>query len=517
MKYLFLACFLALVGASYATYTWQPDAQTDKPVIYWVTDANPARREQVRLFGEWLAKNNYPEIELRLDMANSDRTKKIIQGVSGVAGDVQDQGGGADMRYFRAIGLNTDVTDAARRLGFGLDKTYPVLETELAIEQDGELRQYQFPCNVNAHLLFVNRDTLRQHGQPLPPMRWTVEEFERLGKQFVEAANRGLPRRTVFYADQLDPSVLRNSYGGSRFNETATRCTTDSEATRLAWSKIYQWTYQDRILPNAADKASFTVESGYGGQSAQLFTSEDAARGQYAMMWTGRYLLIEFRKYDAVRKARGQAPIDYGVSEPPHAGFPNTGVGTRAAMVYAGGKHKDLAEYFLAFLASAEYNMQIVKDGDALPPNPAFTKSEEYLRPAEYPNEWDVHGPFAVAALDIAIGTQYSPFILQATADRYENDERDKYMNHLKSVEDAARDAAAVINAEIDLTLRENPSLREEYDRLAQNQAKIDALKARLDGLEAANEPIPDDAKIPLDLIENPFHRTYYQAKGWVK
>ena len=36
-------------------------------------------------------------------------------------------------------------------------------------------------------------------------------------------------------------------------------------------------------------------------------------------------------------------------------------------------------------------------------------------------------------------------------------------------------------------------------------------------GLEAAGQPIPDDAKIPLTLIENPFHRAYYAAKGWVK
>jgi multiple sugar transport system substrate-binding protein len=422
------------------------------------------------------------------------------------------------MRYFRAIGLNADVTDAAAALGFGTDKTYPALEPELTIENEaGERRQYQFPCNVNANLFFVNRGTLRQHGQELPPMRWTIDEFERRGKAFVDRANEGLPRRTVFFADQVDPQVLRNSLGGSRFNETATRSATDSEETRTAWGKIYQWTYRDRILPNAADRASFTVESGYGGQSAQLFNSDDPARGQYAMMWTGRYLLIEFRKYDALRKQQGRPLLDYGVSEPPHGGFPNTAIGTRAAMVYAGSKHRDLAEYFLAFLASREYNMQIVKDGDALPPNPAFTKSEEYLRPPDYPNEWDVHGPFANSAMEIAIGTAYSPFVLHATADRYENDERDLYMNDLKSLDAAARDAAAAIDAEIALTLREDPELQPLYDKLLKQQEQIDALKPRLFELAAKGEPIPDDAKIPLSLIDNPFHRAYYAAKGWVK
>lgn len=518
MKYLILAILGLLVVASIGNVLSQPDLRTDKPVIYWVTDANPARREQVRLFGDWLSKNGYPQIDLRLDMANADRTKKIIQGVSGVAGDVMDQGSGGDMRYFREIGLNADVTRWAQDLGFDPSKTYRSVETEITItDEDGVRRQYQFPCNVHAPLYFVNREAFRQYGLQPPPMRWTVEEFERIGRQFVQAANKGRRKPTVFLIDNLPVEVLRASYGGSAFNETGTACTLDDEAGILSLRKLYQWTHEDRLLPTAADRSSFTVESGYGGANAQLFNNNfQPERGQYAMSWTGRHLVIEYRKYDAERKRRGQPVLDLGVAECPHGGFPNTTTSARSAMIYAGGKNKDYAKYFLAFLASEEYNTQIVKDGDALPPNPRYTESEAYLRPADHPNEWDAHAGFAYAAKELAIGNSYSPFVLDVVADRAETDAREKMLNHLLTPEAAAREMTDVINAEIARTLSEKPSLLPRYEQLKARQAKIDERKAQIRRLESQGKPIPDELKIPLEWIENPFHRAYYKHKGWV-
>ena len=479
MKYLFMIFLLGLCGASYFTWKNLPETTSELPVIYWVTDANPARAEQVRLFGEWLKKCHYPPIELKLDMANADLTKKIIQGVSGVAGDVMDMyAAGSDMRYFRAMGLNADVTDAAKALGFDLAKTYPALQSDLAMEDpQGRVRQYQFPCNVTAPLYFVNRETFRQHHQPLPPARWTIQEFESRGREFVEAANAGRRQRTAFFADSVPIDVLRASLGGCRFNETATRCTLDQEPAIEAWAITYRWTFVDRLVPTNSDRSSFTVDSGYGGLSAQLFNNQDAARGQYAMLWTGRYLIIEFRKYDALRKAQGKPLMDLGCAEPPNGGFPNTVIAARAATVYAGGIHQDLAKYFLGFLASEEYNMQIVQDGDSLPPNPKYTEIEAYKHPPEHPNEWDIHKAFADAAGQLAVGTAYSPFILQSTADRLENNSRDKFMQEkpaagYETARKAALYATVAINDEMQLTLRENPRLQPLYEKLRVVQAQ---------------------------------------------
>src|SRR5690606_3131273 len=137
----------------------------------------------------------------------------------------------------------------------------------------GGWRQYQFPCNVVAPMFFVNREAFRQYGQPLPPRQWTIEEFEKRGKAFVDAANAGRGRYTVFFTDDVPSETLRASLGGSRFNETATRCTLDSPPNIETLRLIRKWTFEDRLLPTGADRSSFTVESGYGGLTAQLFNN----------------------------------------------------------------------------------------------------------------------------------------------------------------------------------------------------------------------------------------------------
>lgn|GEM_PF-469109 len=581
MKYIFLAIAIVLTIAAFMTARMAPDLASEVPVIYWVTDTNPARQEQVRLFHQWMVDQGHyvehvlqneqeadaffhrnrstsirriirevnpdaaalcdwaddrsvqvtfpqvvrlPQVELKLDMANADGTKKIIQGVSRVGGDIMDQYSGHDLRYFRAVGLNTDVTEAAHRLKFDLSTTYPAIEPELALrDANGELRQYQYPCNVNASMFFVNRATFRQHGQPLPPERMTIEEFERRGYEFVHAANAGRAKQTVFFLNNLEFEVLRRSYGGSRFNETGTAAILD-EATVQAMRTQHKWMYEGRyrLMPNQADRSSFATESGYGGADAQLFSHDDPERGQYGLFWTGRYLLITFRQMNEARAARGLPPLDLGVIAPPYEKFLNTSIATRAAMVYSQSPHRDLATYFLAFLASKEYNEQIVKDGDALPPNPIYTETEAYRHPPEYPMEWDVHEPFARAAVDISIGGSYSHFILPSVAERIESTWRDRYHAGMETLEGAVARAQAEINEEIQRALaeddrRDEPILRPLYNQLVERQRQIDALKERIQEHLAAGRPIPEEDKIPEAWIQNAFHIAYYRHLGWLK
>lgn len=52
---------------------------------------------------------------MKVDYANRDVSKQIIQGVSGVGGDVMDiWSPGGDMHYFKEIGILEDVTDSSR-------------------------------------------------------------------------------------------------------------------------------------------------------------------------------------------------------------------------------------------------------------------------------------------------------------------------------------------------------------------------------------------------------------------
>jgi len=486
MKYIFLVAFILLGAVSLASHFASPEVRGTAPVLYWVTDNNPARAEQVRLFRQWLKEHHYPDVDLRLDTSNGDLSKKIIQGVSGVGGDIMDTGP-TDMPYFVAVGIMADVTDAAKELGFDPSKTYPAIEPQIV--QDG--RQYRFPCNVFATMYWVNRATFEKYGQPIPPKRWDFDTFERLGKAFVAAANPPGARQTVFYTSGVDKNIMLRSLGLDTFNETLTRCTLDDPRYVQVLKRIHKWTYEDHILPTSADVESFATSAGYGGVTLQLFNS-----GNYGMFASGRYALIQLRQFGKLKLA---------VVEPPNDGFANTITGTRAASVYAGGKHKDLAELFLAFLASKEYNEQIVADADALPPNPKYTETEEFKHPKDYPNEWGCHEPFAEAAKTIAIADSTSPFVLPSVVQRLTKNFYDAYMvSGRLSAKESAEQASRQINTEIERSLQEDPSLRPRYEDACTTQKNIDEYRAA-------------GKKVPLAWIKNPFYRAYYQAQGWAE
>ncbi len=552
MKYLFLIIALLLAVASVGIFASFPDVQTDLPVIYWVTDPNPAREEQVLIFHQWLIRNGHgervelqspedvrafrmrrltepiieaartanpdgakmwdganryrpveqidlpielvlPATELRLDSANRDTSKKIIQTISGVGSDIMDMG---PLRYFVSLGVLTDVTERARELGFDTSRTYQAIVpdlTEVSFNlqtEEYERRQYAFPCNVYVQLLWSNNATFARYGMEPPPRRWTIEEFERIGKELVTRANPPGERHTVFFSSDVDPITLMRSMGLSVYNETLTRCTLDDPRFADTLALLYKWTYEDRLLPSLEDRQSFDTQSGYGGSVLQLFNM-----GNYAMVRIGRYGLIQFRRFGS---------MDLSVSEPPHFDFPNTTTGTRCATVYQKSAHPDLALRFLQYLASEDYNMQIVRDADALPPNPKYTDTEAFRRPVDYPNEWGIHEAFSDAARDIAIVNPLSPFVVKRTALRYYFDARGKVMADQASPEEAAADAAAGINAEIDKTLEEQPKLKVRYEEAMQRQKKIDRLR------EAGQ-------KVPLEWIDNPVLRAYYQYKGWAE
>lgn len=483
MRILFLVLFLCLVVASLITAMTLPDARSSVPVIYWVTDANPARDEQIRLFQVWMKKHNYPRVELRLDTANNDVSKKVVQGVSGVGGDCMDIGSGGGMRYFQSVGLLRDCTQWAKELGFGPDHTSPAMETEITL--DG--KQYMFPCNCYVHLYWVNKATFRKYGLPVPPANWDLETFERIGKQFVAAANPPDKRREIFFANGAPLDVIRRSLGVAVFNETLTKCTLDDPRYVKSLKLVRKWTYDDHLCPTAAEVQSFSTASGYGGSTLQLFNS-----GNYAMFMMGRYALIQLRKF---------GKLELAVSYPPFGGMPNASCGTRAAGIYTGSKHPELAKYFLAYLASKDYNMQIVRDADSQPPNPIYCNTPEYKRPPDWPNEWGTHEIWAKAMDEIAIGPEYSPFVMPDAVNRYDGQATEAYMSGIITADEAAKQAADRINAEIDRTLKEDPRLQAGYDKLVAKQKQIDEIKAR-------------GEKIPLALVDNHFLRRYYKWAG---
>lgn len=496
LKHLFAITLVVLSVLSLITYASYPDTSSEVPVLYWVTGANSAREEQLRLFHEWLVKEGHttddgkPILELRLDMSNRGKVKQVIQGVSGVGGDISDVFAGVEMRYYQQVGLLEDITEDAKRLGFDTSMTYPVMESEISVNG----RQYTFPANVHTTLMWANHDTFARYGQPPPPRRWTNQEFESRGRAFVDAANPPGERRTIFFVNGFNPVVLHRGMGVSRFNETLTRAVTDDPVFIESMEILYRWTHEFHLFPTRSDLASFSVESDFAGPGAHLFYN-----GNLGMLHAARFGINRLRKF---------GPMNLSVVEQPYVVFPNAATTTRASSIYAGGKHKDLAMLFLTFLASEDYNMQIVRDGDTLPPNPIYARHEEYLRPPDYPHEWGLNEVFVETIETIAIPYTNSPFVLDALVSPHVVQARESFMNDRLTAREAGVQAAERINAEIaravDPAQHADPELVALYAERVEQQKQIDALRAA-------------GKKVPLDLISNPFHRKYYQAMGWAE
>jgi len=312
MKRLFATILAILVLAS--VYTWRtlPGAAGDAPVLYWVTDANPARAEQIRTFKQWLRKTypDAPDITILVDTANTSPEKVLVQGVSGVCADLIDHSGGSALRFRKSVGLLEDLTDDAARMGFDLSKTYPAIVPELVapvktVDADGRAtyveRQFAFPCNVTAEMLWINREAFAKAGLEPPARRWTVDEFERVGREFVLRANPSNAIQRVFFIADVQPLLLANSAGGCLFNETATAPAVNRQPMIDAFKLRHRWTFESpRLLPTSSERSSFAASSGYGGAGLAMF-----AQGNYALIYGGRYLTIQFRKISDERIAVG--------------------------------------------------------------------------------------------------------------------------------------------------------------------------------------------------------------------
>jgi multiple sugar transport system substrate-binding protein len=374
-------------------------------------------------------------------------------------------------------------------MGFDVSMTYPAVEPELVI--DG--RQYGYPRNVGSVMLWSNLETFERAGMDPPPRDWTLDEFEAIGRRFVEALNPPDEFRRSYFVYPMGGAerlTLLRSMGRDIYNETLTVSTFDHPATALLFERFRKWTYEYRLIPSKEESQSLTGESGGGPIRMHLFEE-----GRYGLMPAGRWGLIYFRPLGMKR---------LGVSHMPYEFFPNTRIGIGGTVMYKGSKNKELAAYFFKFLASDRFNELMVEGADALPPVPAFAFGEGFTHPPDYPHEWGLHEPFREQALTTGIPVGMSPFILSRVLFRIELDAYERFMNGRLSAEDAVRRASERINRAIERTAASTPSNSARYASLMDDQRRIDELRAT-------------GAKIPAHLIRNPFHLKYYASLGWLE
>jgi len=490
LKFLFRSVFLFLIAASVVTYLFLSDSKKDKPVVHWVASATEVRKAQAETFYRWLEKNDYPDIEIQFDAQSkaSDIVKTIVQGVSGVANDILDCNG-ETLKLYQSIGLINDLTEIAKEMGFEGAMTYPGVQSDLYV--DG--RQFAFPRNVSTGFYWVNVDAFDRVGMSVPPDVWTIDEFERMGKEFVERSNQKGKRQTVFIRKDLTTQeriLLVRSGGVDFFNETLTKSNLEHLSYTENYETIYRWTHDLTIIPTLAQSRELVTGTGSGVSNIYIHLF---ANGSYGLLPGGRWGLMYFREIGFK---------NLSVSELPHNGFRNSDFGIGAPAVYEGADEKEAAYYFMKFLASEDYNMDIVKNSDGLPPIPKYTKTEEFLRPPDHPSEWGLHDRIRRIAEEIAIVRSRSPFIVSDTVNRLEKNSFEKFVAGRASAKEALRDCGERIEKEMVRNAGKSAKLSLQYKKSLRDQEEIERLRR-------------EGELVPLGLITNPFYRRYYVEMGW--
>lgn len=485
MKLFFAACVLGLGLLSAALYFTQSDREGTVPVITWITQNDENKRAIVDTFHQWIKDQKLPPVELRIDNTNQDPTKKLVQGVSGVGADLLDLYL-YEVDLFPATGMIADITEDARRLGFGPEATYPSLYDDIIVLG----RQYTFPRNTGVTLFWVNRETFAKYNVPTPPWRWSSDEFEALGRRFVAAANPPGTRQRVYFANGVSRDVLRRSLGLTTFNETGTFCTLDDPRNVSVLTRVRKWVLEDRLIPTKEEDAAMAADiTGYGSMFSH-FTS-----GRFAMIYTGHWAFIMLRPRGVFQLA---------AVEPPQDGFPNTEMGAGGVGMYEGTKHREHALRFMQFLASEPFNRLIMRQADSLPPVPKYTETEEFLHPPGRENEWGVHGAFARSGRETGVLYSRSPFVLFSQTFRIEIETYESMIAGRLTPAEAAKQMADRINTEIRLSVARNPRLRALYEERLELQRQIDARRAA-------------GQRVPAAWVTDSFHRAYYQKQGWLE
>jgi len=489
VKLFFLVCFGLLATATELLIATLPEHRSSVPVLTWVTQDDPVKRETAALFPIWLAEQKLPPAKVIIDNANIEGnptgpSKELIQGVSGVGGDLLDIYLN-QMEMYQATGMLADLTDVALSYHFDPAQTYPSVRSDFVLQG----RQFGFPRNIEVTMCWINRDTFANYNIPEPPRRWNWDQFEELGRKFVVTANPPGTRQRVFFINRVWPSVLRRGLGLSTFNETMTRCTLDDPRNAEVLRRLYRWTVVERLMPSEDEQHAMVADATGFDSSFALFAS-----GRFGMIYEGLWALIRLRP-------RGDFRL--GVVEPFTGGFANTEMGGGAVAVYAGSKHIELAYRFIQFLTSRPFNLLVARSGDALPPVPIYAKANEFLNPPGRPGEKGATEAFARGGNEIGIAASRSPFVLPSVVRRIDSEEIEAMLARGLSPEDAARNTGERINSEIAFTIQQDPGLAKLYKERLEIQSRIDAHRA-------AGLPVP------AVWISDPFYLAYYRARGWL-
>lgn len=413
--------------------------------IIWVSDDNPVRREQIRLFNRL-----HPDTQLTLDPQNQGMEKVIVQSVGGVGPDLFDAYDAYQLSAYVRAGIAKDLTDIFEERGISIDALWPGLLP--VITHEGRI--YGHPTNVAANAVWYNKRIFDEAGIPYPTDDWTWDEAIEISQQLTRRNERGVIVRFGIIGN-WDWKLALFQHHADFFNEEGTRCILDRPEAARALQFMQDLVHKYEVMPSAEEESALASAGGWGAGALSLFGAE---RG--AMAIGGRWWLCSLRdeSYDHLELGAVRIP---GLPMPDGTISHRVNAYGRGTLINNASENVEEAVDFLEYMHGPEYNKLINRQADALAPVREYSYTEEYLHNPDFPEE-DYNEVWR-SVLEDAAAEIPSPFINGQRVQRILNVQMDLLRANLKSGEAAGRDAARRINEEIVRTLERDPELREKY------------------------------------------------------
>ncbi len=450
MKWVFMGAFALLLLLSAVAWAVSP-AKDDhgRVALVWVSDDNPARREQIGAFNR-----QRQDIEVRLDPGNQSVEKVIVQSIGGVGPDLFGASSAFELSAYVKGDIAWDITGELQKRGLDYKASTWRVNDATSI-WDG--RVYGFPANVAADALWYREDLLAAEGITLPkgPTSWA--EFLPLAQKLTKRDASGkIERFGVLVSWYKWPEFIRQ-WGGHVYSADGTRAAIDSREAAEAIEFMLDLMYRYHVTPSPADEAAMATQGGWGSGHITWFMS-----GRAATAIGGRWWLC-------MPDMRKNPKLQLGVVEAPY-GREHLFVGYgRSTVINKHSPQREQALEFLLYQAGPTYNELINHQADALAPVPKYSYTDRFLHDPEYPEE-DYNDVWR-AVTEHAVPEESSLFVNGQIASRIINTQLDLVRNRAKSVPQALAQASREIDGEIARTLARDPALKERWQRLTGKHA----------------------------------------------
>jgi multiple sugar transport system substrate-binding protein len=421
MRWLFYSIFAALLLASGAAWIVSPRAvHQGRTILTWISDDNPARRDQVALFNTL-----HPQYELRLDPGNNGADKVLVQSLSGVGPDIFDCYSTGQLQTYVDAGVAWDITDELTRRGITPDQTWPLAYTSFMIGD----RVYGWPDNIGANGLWYHKDLFDQAGVPYPPRTMTWATLVELAQKLTVRRNGRIVQYGMLGDGSL-PLEFMTTNGGRTFDATGRTCVLHSPENIEAVQFWLDLMYRYEVMPSPLAEATMATQGGWGSGTITLFGDK---RG--AMAVGGRWWLSTLRAYKG---------LQLGVSEVPYQRVDHVRGGARAALINRHSPRREQALAFILHLAGEPYSRAINDQADAFGPMRRLASTPEFLLNPQFPAE--TYNAVWAAILEKAEPYETTPHADLDQASLILNLQLDLVKSRLKTPDAALRDAEAEIN-----------------------------------------------------------------------